>query len=93
MAYPMGYLWHTQWVPNSNIERDIELNLTCKSICRRPVDNCGTEDEMKRETAENLVEAWELANDCLLSTQRDRLRFCIGQVVIDLMADDGGDDA
>ena len=48
---------------------------------------------MKRETAENLVEAWELANDCLLSTQRDRLRFCIGQVVIDLMADDGGDDA
>lgn len=48
---------------------------------------------MKRETAEYLVEAWELANDCLLSTQRDRLRFCIGQVVIDLMADDGGDDA
>ena len=48
---------------------------------------------MKRETAENLVEAWELANDQLLSTQRDRLRFCIGQVVIDLMADDGGDDA
>ena len=46
---------------------------------------------MKRETAEYLVEAWELANDCLLSTQRDRLRFCIGQVVIDLMADDGGD--
>ena len=48
---------------------------------------------MKRETAENLVEALELANDQLLSTQRDRLRFCIGQVVIDLMADDGGDDA
>lgn len=49
---------------------------------------------MKRETAENLVEAWELANvDCLLSTQRDRLRFCIGQVVIDLMADDGREDA
>lgn len=49
---------------------------------------------MKRETAENLVEAFELANvDCLMSTQRDRLRYCIGQVVIDLMADDGGDDA
>ena len=49
---------------------------------------------MKRETAENLVEAWELANvDCLLSTQRDRLKSCIGQVVIDLMADDGTEDA
>lgn len=48
---------------------------------------------MKRETAENLVEALELANDCLLSTQRDRIRFCIGQVVIDMLADDGGDDA
>lgn len=49
---------------------------------------------MKRETAENLVEAFELASvDCLLSSQRDRLRFCIGQVVIDLMADDGGEDA
>lgn len=49
---------------------------------------------MKRETAENLVEALEIASvDCLMSTQRDRLRFCIGQVVIDLMADDGGDDA
>ena len=49
---------------------------------------------MKRETAENLVEAWELASgDCLMSSQRDRLRFCLGQVVIDLMADDGGDDA
>ena len=49
---------------------------------------------MKRETAEYLVEAWELASgDCLLSTQRDRLRFCLSQVVIDLMADDGGEDA
>lgn len=49
---------------------------------------------MKRETAEYLVEALEIANvDCLLSTQRDRLRFCLGQVMIDLMADDGGDDA
>lgn len=49
---------------------------------------------MKRETIEYLVEAWELASvDCLLSSQRDRLRFCIGQVVIDLMADDGGEDA
>ena len=49
---------------------------------------------MKRETAENLVEAWELASvDCLMSTQRDRLRYCIGQVVSDLMADDGGEDA
>ena len=49
---------------------------------------------MKRETAENLVEALELASvDCLLSSQRDRLIFCLSQVVIDLMADDGGDDA
>ena len=49
---------------------------------------------MKRETAENLIEALELASvDCLLSSQRDRLRRCLGQVVIDLMADDGGDDA
>ena len=50
---------------------------------------------MKRETAEYLVEAWELASgDCLMSsTQRERLRYCLGQVVIDLMADDGGDDA
>ena len=49
---------------------------------------------MKRETAENLVEAWELASgDCLMSTQRERLRYCIGQVVIDLMADDGREDA
>ena len=54
---------------------------------------------MKRETAENLVEAWEIASvDCLMSTQRDRLRCdrlksCIGQVVIDLMADDGTEDA
>ena len=49
---------------------------------------------MKRETAENLVEALELASvDCLLSSQRDRLRFCLGQVAIDLMADDGTEDA
>lgn len=49
---------------------------------------------MKRETAENLVEAWELASgDCLLSTQRDRLRFCLSQVVIDMLDDDGGEDA
>ena len=49
---------------------------------------------MKRETAENLVEALEIASvDCLMSTQRDRLRYCIGQVVIDLMADDGTEDA
>lgn len=49
---------------------------------------------MKRETAENLVEAWELASgDCLMSSQRDRLRFCLGQVVIDLMADDGTESA
>lgn len=49
---------------------------------------------MKRKTAENLIEALELASvDCLLSSQRDRLRFCLGQVVIDLMTDDGGDDA
>ena len=49
---------------------------------------------MKRKTAENLIEAFELASvDCLLSSQRDRLRFCLGQVVIDLIADDGGDDA
>jgi len=49
---------------------------------------------MKRETAENLVEAWELASgDCLLSTQRDRLRFCLSQVVIDMLADDGTEDA
>lgn len=49
---------------------------------------------MKRETAENLIEAWEIASvDCLMSTQRDRLRFCLGQVVIDLMADDGREDA
>lgn len=48
---------------------------------------------MKRETAEYLVEAWELANDCLLSTQRDRLRYCIGQVVIEMLADDGTEEA
>lgn len=66
---------------------------------------------MKRETAENLVEALEIASvdcllaknllealelasdDCLLISQRDRLEYCISQVVIDLMADDGGDDA
>ena len=49
---------------------------------------------MKRETAENLVEAWELASvEYLMSTQRDRLRFCISQVVIEMLADDGGDDA
>ena len=76
------------------LERDIEHNLTRKSICMRPVDNCGTEDEMKRETAENLVEALEIASvDCLVSTQRDRLRFCLGQVVIDMMADDGTEGA
>lgn len=49
---------------------------------------------MKRETAENLVEALELASvDCLLSSQRDRLRFCLSQVVIDMLDDDGGEDA
>lgn len=48
---------------------------------------------MKRETIEYLVEAWELASYPLTSTERDRLRSCISQVVIDLMADDGGDDA
>ena len=53
---------------------------------------------MKRETAENLVEALELASgEYLLSSESDRLRCdrlksCIGQVVIDLMADDGGED-
>ena len=49
---------------------------------------------MKRETAEYLVEALELASvDCLMSTQRDRLRSCLSQVVIDMLADDGWDDA
>ena len=54
---------------------------------------------MKRETAENLVEAWELASgDHLMSSgidqiRCDRIKSCLGQVVIDLMADDGGDDA
>ena len=49
---------------------------------------------MKRETAENLVEALELASiDYLMSPDLDRLRSCIGQVVIDLMADDGLEDA
>lgn len=54
---------------------------------------------MKRETAENLVEALELASvDYLLSSERDRIRcdrikYCISQVVIDLMADDGTESA
>ena len=54
---------------------------------------------MKRETAENLVEAFELASvDYLMSSDGDKLRcdrlkYCLSQVVIDLMADDGGDDA
>ena len=48
---------------------------------------------MKRETIEYLVEAWELASYPLTSTERDRLRYCLSQVIIDLMADDGGDDA
>lgn len=54
---------------------------------------------MKRETAENLVEAFELASvDYLMSSgidkiRCDRIKSCLGQVVIDMLADDGGDDA
>ena len=54
---------------------------------------------MKRETAENLVEALELASvEYLMISESDRLRCdrlksCISQVVIDMLADDGGDDA
>lgn len=49
---------------------------------------------MNRETAEYLVEALEFTIiDSLLSSQRDRLRSCLRQVAIDMLADDGGDDS